>query len=181
MKLTPILANIQKYYPELNLSQFQNYCAQADAPETEKTNQFHFGYNSLKWALESINTINPDAVKNTMLFIIFEQNARNLPFKTIQHNINSYTAILPFKSQIQQRETINISTLQTIKASGKETKKEPIPTKKEPEKWLNVDSEEWNALAKLVEKGTNVTLAQVRKKYKVSKETQKALETLNIF
>ena len=60
------------------------------------------------------------------------------------------------------------------KASGKETKKEP-------EKWLNVDSEEWNALAKVVENGTTVTLAQVRKKYKVSKETQKALETLNIF
>ena len=60
------------------------------------------------------------------------------------------------------------------KASGKETKKEP-------EKWLNVDSEEWNALAKVVENGTNLTLAQVRKKYKVSKETQKALETLNIF
>ena len=67
------------------------------------------------------------------------------------------------------------------KASGKETKKEPIPTKIEPEKWLNVDSEEWNALAKVVENGTTVTLAQVRKKYKVSKETQKALETLNIF
>lgn len=60
------------------------------------------------------------------------------------------------------------------KASGKETKKEP-------EKWLNVDSEEWNALAKVVENGTTVTLAQVRKKYKVSKETQKALESLNIF
>ena len=68
------------------------------------------------------------------------------------------------------------------KASGKETKKEPISTRNEqPEKWLNVDSEEWNALAKVVEKGTNVTLAQVRKKYKVSKETQKALESLNIF
>lgn len=67
------------------------------------------------------------------------------------------------------------------KASGKETKKEPIPTRNEPEKWLNVDSEEWNALAKLVENGTTVKLAQVRKKYKVSKETQKALETLNIF
>ena len=52
---------------------------------------------------------------------------------------------------------------------------------KEPEKWLNVDSEEWNALAKVVENGTTVTLAQVRKKYKVSKETQKALESLNIF
>ena len=60
------------------------------------------------------------------------------------------------------------------KASGKETKNEP-------EKWLNVDSEEWNALAKVVEQGTTVTLAQVRKKYKVSKETQKALEKLNIF
>lgn len=67
------------------------------------------------------------------------------------------------------------------KASGKETKKEAIPTKNEPEKWLNIDSEEWKALAKLVENGTTVTLAQVRKKYKVSKETQKALETLNIF
>jgi hypothetical protein len=33
----------------------------------------------------------------------------------------------------------------------------------------------------VVENGTTVTLAQVRKKYKVSKETQKALETLNIF
>ena len=68
------------------------------------------------------------------------------------------------------------------KASGKETKKEPISTRNEqPEKWLNVDSEEWNALAKVVENGATVTLAQVRKKYKVSKETQKALETLNIF
>ena len=44
-----------------------------------------------------------------------------------------------------------------------------------------IKCEEWNTLAKVVEKGTNVTLAQVRKKYKVSKETQKALETLNIF
>lgn len=67
------------------------------------------------------------------------------------------------------------------KVSGKETKKEPIPTRNEPEKWLNIDSEEWNALAKVVENGATVTLAQVRKKYKVSKETQKALETLNIF
>lgn len=68
------------------------------------------------------------------------------------------------------------------KASVKETKKEPIYTRNEqPEKWLNVDSEEWNALAKVVENGTTVTLAQVRKKYKVSKETQKALESLNIF
>ena len=68
------------------------------------------------------------------------------------------------------------------KASGKETKKEPISTRNEqPEKWLNVDSEEWNALAKVVENGTIVKLAQVRKKYKVSKETQKALEKLNIF
>ena len=64
---------------------------------------------------------------------------------------------------------------------GKETKKEPIPTRNEPEKWLNVDSEEWNALAKVVENGTTVTLAQVRKKYKVSKDTQKSLESLNIF
>lgn len=71
------------------------------------------------------------------------------------------------------------------KASGNTASNKSTPTQNNntpsPEKWLNVDSEEWNALAKVVENGTTVTLAQVRKKYKVSKETQKALETLNIF
>lgn len=49
-----------------------------------------------------------------------------------------------------------------------------------PEKWLNVDSEEWKGLVKSVEGGATFTLAQIRKKYKVSKETQKSLESLNI-
>ena len=50
-----------------------------------------------------------------------------------------------------------------------------------PEKWLNVDSDEWKALVKSTESGATFTLAQIRKKYKVSNDTAKSLETLNIF
>jgi recombination protein, phage associated len=52
--------------------------------------------------------------------------------------------------------------------------------KKEPEKWLNVGSPEWEGLVKTIADGSNWTLAQIRKKYKVSKETEKELATLNI-
>jgi recombination protein, phage associated len=49
-----------------------------------------------------------------------------------------------------------------------------------PEKWLNVGSTEWEGLVNAVENGSVLTLAQIRKKYKVSKETEKELATLNI-
>lgn len=70
------------------------------------------------------------------------------------------------------------------KASGNTASNKNTPNQNQntpsPEKWLNTDSEEWNALVKAVEGGTSFTLTQIRKKYKVSKETQKALEALNI-
>lgn len=50
-----------------------------------------------------------------------------------------------------------------------------------PEKWLNVDSEEWKALVKSISGGATFTLTQIKKKYKVSEETAKELESLNVF
>ena len=50
-----------------------------------------------------------------------------------------------------------------------------------PEKWLNVDSDEWKGLVKSTANGKTYTLAQIRKKYKVSNDTVKSLESLNIF
>lgn len=67
-------------------------------------------------------------------------------------------------------------------ASGEQTTKSNGTKKStEPSKWLNVDSEEWKALTKSVQAGGTFTLNQVRKKYKVSGETAKELEALNIF
>lgn len=67
-------------------------------------------------------------------------------------------------------------------ANGEQTTK-PKGTSKttEPEKWLNVDSDEWKGLVKSAESGITFTLAQIRKKYKVSGDTAKQLESLNIF
>lgn len=67
-------------------------------------------------------------------------------------------------------------------AAGEQSGK-PKGTQKNtsPSKWLNVGSEEWKALVKTVEGGVTITLAQIKKKYNVSGETQKELETLNIF
>ena len=50
-----------------------------------------------------------------------------------------------------------------------------------PEKWLNVDSDEWKTLVQTISNGKTYTLAQIRKKYKVSNDTVKSLESLNIF
>ena len=67
-------------------------------------------------------------------------------------------------------------------AQGEQTKgnKAPAKTQNTPEKWLNVGSTEWEGLVSAVENGSVLTLAQIRKKYKVSKETEKKLATLNI-
>lgn len=56
-----------------------------------------------------------------------------------------------------------------------------VKDQKEPEKWLNADSEEWKALVKSISGGATFTLAQIKKKYKVSAETAKELESLNVF
>ena len=67
-------------------------------------------------------------------------------------------------------------------AHGEQTKGNKAPAKAQntPEKWLNVGSTEWEGLVNAVENGSVLTLAQIRKKYKVSKETEKELATLNI-
>ena len=57
----------------------------------------------------------------------------------------------------------------------------PTPIKKAPEKTLKIDSEEWKALIKAVERGAELTLSQIQKKYKIYDEVKNQLEALNIF
>lgn len=66
-------------------------------------------------------------------------------------------------------------------ASGEQTKPKGTTKTTEPTKWLNTNSPEWDKLVKAVEQGQEISLTQIKKKYKVSGETQKELETLNIF
>lgn len=50
----------------------------------------------------------------------------------------------------------------------------------EPTQWLNEGSEQFEAILKVVTEGTPVTLAQVRKKYKVSKEVAERLTEIGV-
>ena len=50
----------------------------------------------------------------------------------------------------------------------------------EPTQWLNEGSEQFEAIMKLVTEGTPVTLTQVRKKYKVSKEVAEKLTKIGV-
>lgn len=54
-------------------------------------------------------------------------------------------------------------------------------TSKPPEKWLNINSDEWRGLVKSVEAGASFTLDQIKKKYKIREDVKKELEKLNIF
>jgi hypothetical protein len=117
LKLLRIFTVIEKYYPEVATPEIKAYCTEADAPETERTGQFELGYNSLKWALCSVNDINPDAVKNLFRDILFEFYARQLPFQQIEINILTFSAIYPYKAQLKQRSTVDISTLGSFSLS----------------------------------------------------------------
>ena len=111
MKLLRIFSVIEKHYPEVATQLIRNYCTEADAPESERTGQFNLGYNSLKWALCAVNEINPDAVKNLFRDILFEFYARQLPVQQLEVNILTFSAMYPYKAQLKQRQTIDVTEL----------------------------------------------------------------------
>ena len=111
MKLLRIFSVIEKHYPEVATQLIRNYCTEADAPESERTGQFNLGYNSLKWALCAVNEINPDAVKNLFRDILFEFYARQLPIQQLEVNILTFSAMYPYKAQLKQRNTIDVTEL----------------------------------------------------------------------
>lgn len=114
LKLLRIFSVIEKYYPEVATPEIKAYCSEADSPESERTGKFKLGYNSLKWALCSVNELNPDAVKNLFRDILFEFYARELPFQQIEINILTFSAMYPYKAQLKQRNTIDVTMLETF-------------------------------------------------------------------
>lgn len=126
MKLLRIFSVIEKHYQEVATPEIKAYCTEADAPEAERTGQYKLGYNSLKWALCSVNEINPDAVKNLLRDILFEFYARQLPFQQLEMNILSFSAMYSYKAQLKQRNTIDIETLPSFSLSFGEGRGEAL-------------------------------------------------------
>lgn len=68
-------------------------------------------------------------------------------------------------------------------AAGEQTKKEqpkPKETTTNELKWLNVGDENWLKMINLIDNGTPVSIAGIRKKYNISKATLAELESMGI-
>lgn len=74
---------------------------------------------------------------------------------------------------------LGLVTDKDVDASGEQVQKENIKANiakaVEPANWLNADSEPYNSIISLVSGGTEVTMSQIRKKYKVSKQIEAKL------
>lgn len=58
--------------------------------------------------------------------------------------------------------------------------KPKIQKANEPAMWLNKDTEQWAKLVSSIDEGKTFTVSDIRKKYKVSKETEAELKKLGI-
>lgn len=79
---------------------------------------------------------------------------------------------------------LGLVTDKDVDAGGEQVKTEkatPNITKvTEPTQWLADKSEQFDAIKKLVDEGTPITLAQIRKKYKVSKPVAEKLTEIGV-
>jgi hypothetical protein len=112
LHLSKLFWVIETYYPECAKQQLKDYCTQSD--EHEKSGDYFYGYNSLKWALHAVNEIDPKAVKDVFRNIIFEYIARGFGMEKIQYDILNFGAMHQFKAQLRQRITVDIDDFQII-------------------------------------------------------------------
>jgi hypothetical protein len=112
LKLGKLFWTIETFYPECALPELKDYCLKADDPE--KSEQYHFGYGSLKWAIFSVNEFDPKAVKDVFRNIIFEYIARGFRFEIIEYSALTFAAMYPYKTLMRNRNTVDISEFQVI-------------------------------------------------------------------
>ena len=178
---------------------------QQEVPIIHKdTKGFNYTYADLPKIFEVINPllkkhrlgfsqpIDGNAVK-TIIFHVDTgetiESSTSIPENVSLGNMNDFQVLGSAITYIRRYALSSILGLVTDKdndAQGEQISKkqhvENAPLNKEKEKkWLNVGSDNWNNLIKLQESGEKWTLEGVKKHYKVSKDTQKALENLNIY
>lgn len=111
LKLLPLFTWYENNIALIPITGLHNYCMQADL--VEKTEDFSFGFDSLKWALVTLNSIGYNT-RPIFQNIIFEATSLNYDLHKLQFHISSMYTLKPYIKEMKQHKTISLSELQQI-------------------------------------------------------------------
>jgi len=111
LKLSYLLAPIQKFHPEIVSEFIADYCSHADQSGDET---YHYGYGSLKWALSFIAEQDTKNVGLIFFNIICEGKAKNIDQNTYEYGILKFRSITRFRMDLKAIDPVNLDRLPII-------------------------------------------------------------------
>ncbi|QWU97386.1 ERF family protein [Riemerella anatipestifer] len=131
--------------------------------------------------------------------IIYCEATATISDKNTQISVKAQAGIDPTKKRMDISQTFGASSsyarkyalnglflIDDTKDADTNEHKQVLDTKpkiqkaNEPAMWLNKDTEQWAKLVSSIDEGKTFTVSDIRKKYKVSKETEAELKKLGI-
>jgi len=108
LKLSYLLAPLQKHHPEIVSDFIVEYCRLADVPGDET---YHYGYGSLKWALSFI--AENDSKNAGLIFfnILCEGVAKKIEPNTYEYGILKFHSITRYRSDLKAIDPIDLGAL----------------------------------------------------------------------
>ena len=108
LKLSYLLAPLQKHHPEIVSNFIADYCRLADQPGDET---YHYGYGSLKWALSFI--AENDSKNAGLIFfnILCEGVAKKIEPNIYEYGILMFHSIIRYRSDLKAIDPIDVGEL----------------------------------------------------------------------
>jgi len=108
LKLSYLLAPLQKHHPEIVSDFIVNYCQIAYVSGDET---YHYGHGSLKWALSFIANNDPKNAGLIFFNILCEGVAKKFEPSTYEYGILKFYSITRYRTELQAIDPIDIGAL----------------------------------------------------------------------
>jgi hypothetical protein len=108
MNLNWPLNTIRKNAPEALTPFITDYCEKS---EIAGDTTYNYGYGSIKWAMDFIETLDPDRVTFVLFSIICESGARKMDEEILQHHVYRLFSLRKYKELIRQMDEIDAKKL----------------------------------------------------------------------
>ena len=108
LKLSYLLAPLQKHHPEIVPDFIVDYCRLADQPSDAT---YHYGYGSLKWALSFIAENDPKNAGLIFFNILCEGVAKKFEPNTYEYGILKFHSITRYRTDLKAIDPIDIGAL----------------------------------------------------------------------
>jgi hypothetical protein len=101
--LQTLYAWIEKHAEPLAQYHIGDYCKQSG--KIKKNNQYHYGYNSLKWLIYSLREqLSQDEIQNLFWNVLSERKSMNRSLHDLQHNIRSFRSVSPYQDLLTENQ-----------------------------------------------------------------------------